>query len=72
MISKRAVVFSILFSLVLPVYPRDLVETYDLALQNDPTLKQALANRNAIGETKNQSIARLFPTITGRGESLSP
>ena len=69
MISARAFVFCILFSLVLPVYPQDLIETFDLALQNDPILKRALANQRAVGESKYQGIARMLPTITGRAES---
>ncbi len=69
MSSKRVFVFCILLCLVQPAYPRDLLEVYDLALQNDPTLKQALANQNAIGVNKYQSIASMLPTITGRGES---
>ncbi len=69
MISMRAFVCFILISLVPPVYPQDLLETYDMALQNDPILKQALANRNAVGTTKYLSIARMLPTITGRAES---
>lgn len=48
----------------------DLVETYALALQNDPVLKQAYENRLAVGETKNQSVAALLPKITASG-SLS-
>jgi outer membrane protein len=45
------------------------LEVYDLAQQNDPTLKQALANQKAIGVNKYQSIASMLPTITGRVES---
>ena len=69
MISSRVFVCFILLSLAPPAYPRDLLEIYDLALQNDPILKQALANRKAVGETKHLSIARMLPTITGRAES---
>ena len=39
------------------------METYDLALQNDPILRRSLANKMATGESKDQSIARLLPTI---------
>ena len=42
---------------------QDLLKTYDLALQNDPVLRQSLASKMAVGETKDQSIARLLPSI---------
>lgn len=46
----------------------DLLQTYERALQSDPTYRAAEANRNAILETKPQSIAQLLPTLafTGR------
>lgn len=49
---------------VSPVNAQDLMETYTLALENDPTLKAALANLYAMNETKDQSIARLLPTVS--------
>ncbi|CAA9889844.1 Outer membrane protein [Candidatus Methylobacter favarea] len=48
---------------------QNLLETYELALQNDPVLKQAQANQSAIGETKDQSIARFLPNISATGAS---
>ena len=48
---------------------QDLSETYDLALQNDPVLKQAQANQLATGESRPQSIARLLPNIAANGLS---
>ena len=51
----------ILFSSALPA--QDLLETYNLALQNDPVLRSSLANKMAVGESKDQSIARLLPTV---------
>jgi outer membrane protein len=42
----------------------DLLEIYQLALENDPALKQADANRNAIEELGTQGLARLLPTVT--------
>ncbi len=45
------------------------METYQLALENDPLLKQALANRKATDEIKYQNIAQMLPQISGRAES---
>lgn len=56
--------FTILYALSIPVFAQDLLQTYELALENDPRLKQAEASRMAVGETDNQSIARLLPTLS--------
>ena len=58
---KTSISVLLLFSSVLPA--QNLLETYSLAVQNDPFLRQALANKMAVGETKDQSIARLLPTL---------
>jgi len=42
----------------------NLLQIYDLALQNDPTLQEAEANRNALLEVKPQSLARLLPSLS--------
>lgn len=42
----------------------DLLEVYDLAVQRDPTLRQALAQRNAALENRPQAIANLLPQIS--------
>ena len=47
-----------------PANAQDLLKTYALALEKDPTLKAALANRYAVDETRAQGIARLLPTVT--------
>jgi len=52
-----------------PLKAQDLSETYELALQNDPVLKEAQANQLATGESKPQSIARLLPNISANGLS---
>jgi len=44
--------------------PLNLLQIYDLALQNDPTLQEAEANRNALLEVKPQSLARLLPSLS--------
>jgi outer membrane protein len=51
------------------VYAQDLLEVYDLALQNDPVLKQARASQLATGESKNQSVANLLPNVSATGLS---
>jgi outer membrane protein len=50
-------------------YAQDLMEIYELALQNDPVLKQAYANQQAIGESKKQSIANFLPNVSATGIS---
>lgn len=45
----------------------DLLKAYELALERDPTYRAAEANRNAILETKPQSIAQLLPTVSFTG-----
>jgi outer membrane protein len=42
---------------------QDLADTFALALQNNPALHQAQAKLSAAAETKEQSIARLLPTV---------
>lgn len=43
---------------------QDLIEIYQVALQNDPVLRQSFAQQNATAEVKDQSIARFLPNIT--------
>ena len=58
---QTSLVVLLLFSSALSA--QNLMETYDLALQNDPILRRSLANKMAVGESKDQSIARLLPTV---------
>ncbi|WP_292431462.1 TolC family outer membrane protein [Methylobacter sp.] len=51
------------------VSAQDLLEIYELALQNDPVLKQAYAGQLAVGESKNQSIANFLPNVSATGVS---
>lgn len=60
-------VLSLLFSK--NIWAEDLLQIYELALQNDPVLKQSLSKQNAVNEIKSQSIARLLPTISATGHS---
>ncbi|QSA97464.1 TolC family outer membrane protein [Methylococcus sp. EFPC2] len=43
---------------------QDLLAIYDLALQQDPKLREAEETRNAALENKPQSLARLLPTLS--------
>lgn len=65
--NKKAISLIVLFSSSL--HAQNLLETYSLALQNDPFLRQSLANKMAVEETKDQSIARLLPTISAGASS---
>lgn len=42
---------------------QDLVEIYQLAVQNDPTTRSADINQSAIAEIKSQSIAQMLPNM---------
>lgn len=60
----------VFFSGIAPViYAQDLLDIYELALQNDPVLKQAHANRLAIGEARNQNVANFLPNVSATGMS---
>jgi outer membrane protein TolC len=45
----------------------DLLATYRLALQNDPTILEADANRRVAMESKPQAISQLLPQLTADG-----
>lgn len=47
-----------------PVYATDLAEVYARALQNDPQIREAEANRLAALEAKPQALASLLPQVT--------
>ncbi|MGZ4960609.1 MAG: TolC family outer membrane protein [Methylomonas sp.] len=48
---------------VKPAFSQDLIETYRLALTNDPEFKSSDINRLVTAETKSQSIAQMLPNI---------
>lgn len=52
---------------VLPAQGDDLVAVYQRALQNDPQLKEAEANRLAALEAKPQAVAALLPQLSAAG-----
>ncbi|MFU8787709.1 MAG: TolC family outer membrane protein [Methylobacter sp.] len=65
-IPKHTLLFLIVFLLWLwqaPVFAQDLVHIYELALQSDPVLKQAEANRMAVAENEDQAVGKLLPTL---------
>jgi outer membrane protein len=65
-ISTYLSAFVVIFLTVNPpiVYAQDLLEIYELALDNDPVLKRTRDNQLAVGETKNQSIANFLPVVS--------
>jgi len=68
-IVRRVGLFIFIIFETSPLSAQNLTEIYELALQNSPTLKQSEANQSAIGESKDQSIARFFPTLTASAAS---
>ena len=48
---------------------QNLVETFQLALLNDPVLKQFYYSQFSVAESKSQSIAQMLPTISVSGQS---
>jgi len=44
-------------------FAQDLLETYQLALQNDPEYKASDINKLSVAEIKSQSIAQMLPNI---------
>lgn len=43
---------------------QDLLESYQLALENNPSLKQAYFEKMAVSESKSQSIAQMLPLLS--------
>jgi len=68
-LKKKLVNFFILYAYLGSVYAQDLIETHQLAVQNDPVLKQAYLNQYSAGESKAQSIAVMLPSISINGQS---
>jgi outer membrane protein len=57
---KKLFGFIIVLTGITPLKAQNPLETNELALQNDPTLKQAQANQLATDEISDQSIARFL------------
>ncbi|MGR9045894.1 MAG: TolC family outer membrane protein [Gammaproteobacteria bacterium] len=62
-IFKASFIIVMLLGVQSPVLSQDLISIYQLALQNDPLLRQSYAQQNATAETRDQGIARFLPTI---------
>jgi outer membrane protein len=60
---KFLMISVLLFVGLNPASAHDLLEIYDLAWQNDPTLHEFEENKNAALEAKPQSLAKLLPTL---------
>lgn len=67
-VKLSVIIFSLLTG-ISPLHAQNLSETYELALQNAPVLKQAQAKQSAVSESKDQSIARFLPNISAAGAS---
>ncbi len=63
--SRNCILAYIMFlGLVNTSAAEDLLAVYQLAMDNDPVLKQAYATQNAINEMDDQGLARLLPTLS--------
>ena len=51
------------------LFAQDLMEIYQLALENEPEYKGSYLNQFAAAENKSQSIARMLPNISVQGNS---
>lgn len=62
-------IVALLISVPALLRAENLMDIYELALQNDPIIKQAEANQSAAGESRAQGLARFFPTLAATGTS---
>jgi outer membrane protein len=60
---------ALLLSVPSLVWAENLMDIYERALQNDPLIKQAEAKQSAAGETRDQGLARFFPTVAASAAS---
>jgi outer membrane protein len=63
--SSGLAVFAVTFAPAAPA--ADLIDVYQRALQNDPQIREADANRLASRESKPQAIANLLPQLSASG-----
>ena len=62
----------VLVSFWVPIVPAmDLLEVYDLAVDNDPTLLEAAAQRRSARQSRPQAIANLLPVLSAVGTTQS-
>lgn len=60
----------LLFVGCLPLaYGMGLIETYDLAYNNDPVFQESRARRDSSEESRYQAIAKLLPTLSASGST---
>ena len=69
MINKLNCIALMAIAVISPLKAQDLTATYELALQNDPGIKQAEANQLGTAEYRLQGIAKLLPNISATGLS---
>ena len=63
----RKVVALALVIFLPPVAAVDLIQVYDMALENDPQLHAAKSTRDSTAEAKPQAIAKMLPKVSGSG-----
>ncbi len=68
---KKFFLSSCLLMTALGVQAQDLLETYQQALDQDPILKQALAQRNANQQEMPLAISQFLPQVNATAESTS-
>src|SRR5271163_4529911 len=64
---KRLLIVIALCVSAIPASGADLLAVYQRALQNDPQLREAEANRLATLEAKPQALSALLPQLSGGG-----
>src|SRR6202049_1434004 len=65
---KRLLTLFVLCAIAASAPAADLLAVYQRALQNDPQLREAEANRLAALEPKPQALAALLPQLAGNGQ----
>jgi outer membrane protein len=71
MTPKRIFIALSLLSFINLAQAKDLMTVYELALDRDPTLKQALAQRNAVRQNRPLAISQLLPSVNASAISSS-
>ncbi len=64
---KELLTLLALCAIAAPAPAADLLAVYQRALQNDPQLREAEANRLAALESKPQALSALLPQLSGSG-----
>jgi len=53
----------------MPVYALDLIQIYELGLQNDPQIQAQRAERDSVRENRPQALAQLRPILSASGDA---